>query len=83
MLRVPAEQTTCCAFAVPGLHWLYVTTGTEGWSDDDRRTEPAAGLVHRRDADATGQPAAPFHPDPEWWRCQSTGSTRIDKSSRI
>jgi sugar lactone lactonase YvrE len=53
VLRVPAEQT-CCAFAGPGLHWLYVTTGTEGWSDDDRRAEPGAGLVYRLDTDAAG-----------------------------
>jgi sugar lactone lactonase YvrE len=67
VMRVPAEQTTCCAFAGPGLHWLYVTTGTEGWSDDDRRADPAAGLVYRLDTDATGRPAEPFRPDPEWW----------------
>jgi sugar lactone lactonase YvrE len=67
VLRVPAEQTTCCAFAGPGLHRLYVTTGTEGWSDDDRRAEPAAGLVYRLDTDAAGRPAEPFRPDPGWW----------------
>jgi sugar lactone lactonase YvrE len=67
VFRVPAEQATCCAFAGPGLHRLYVTTGTEGWSDDDRRAEPAAGLVYRLDTDATGRPAEPFRPDPGWW----------------
>ena len=67
VLRVPAEQTTSCAFAGPGLHWLYVTTGTEGWSDDDRRAEPAAGVVYRLDTDASGRPAAPYRPDPTWW----------------
>ena len=67
VLRVPAEQTTSCAFAGPGLHWLYVTTGTEGWSDDDRRAEPGAGLVYRLDTDAAGRPAEQFRPDPEWW----------------
>jgi sugar lactone lactonase YvrE len=67
VLRVPAEQTTCCAFAGQGLNWLYVTTGTEGWSDDDRRAEPAAGLVYRLDTDAAGRPAEEFRPDPEWW----------------
>jgi sugar lactone lactonase YvrE len=67
VLRVPAEQTTSCAFAGPGLHWLYVTTGTEGWSADDRRAEPAAGVVYRLDTDATGRPAAPYRPDPSWW----------------
>lgn len=64
---VPAEQTTCCALAGPGLHRLYVTTATENWTDEQRRAEPAAGLVYRFDTDATGQPAAPFRPDPTWW----------------
>jgi sugar lactone lactonase YvrE len=66
-LFVPAEQTTCCAFAGRGLHRLYVTTGTENWTDEQRRAEPGAGLVYRFDTDAAGQPAAPFRPDPTWW----------------
>jgi sugar lactone lactonase YvrE len=64
---VPAEQTTCCAFAGPSLHRLYVTTATEHWTDEQRRAEPDAGLVYRFDTDATGRPAAPFRPDPGWW----------------
>jgi sugar lactone lactonase YvrE len=64
VLPLPAEQTTSCAFAGPGLHRLYVTTATEGWSDQRRRAEPAAGLVYRFDTDATGQPTAAFHPSP-------------------
>ena len=66
-LFVPAEQTTCCAFAGPGLHRLYVTTATEHWTDEQRRAEPGAGLVYAFDTDATGRPAAPFRPDPAWW----------------
>jgi sugar lactone lactonase YvrE len=66
-LFVPAEQTTCCAFAGPGLHRLYVTTATENWTDEQRRAEPGAGLVYMFDTDATGQPAAAFRPDPTWW----------------
>lgn len=67
VLQVPAEQTTCCAFAGPRLDRLYVTTATEGWSDDQRRDQPDAGLVYRLDTDATGQPAAPFRPVGDWW----------------
>jgi len=67
-LIVPAKQSTSCAFAGPGLNRLYVTTATEGWSHDQRRAEPAAGLAYRFDTDATGLPAAPFHPDPDWWK---------------
>ena len=66
-LTFPAAQTTSCAFAGPGLHRLYVTTGTEDWSDEERRAEPAAGLTYRIDTDTTGRPAAPFHPEPTWW----------------
>jgi sugar lactone lactonase YvrE len=66
-LSVPAVQTTSCAFAGPGLHRLYVTTATEDWSDEQRRAEPAAGLVYWFDTDATGLPAAPFRPDRGWW----------------
>lgn len=66
-LFVPAEQATCCAFAGHGLHWLYVTTGTENWTDEQRRAEPRAGLVYRFDTNVTGRPAALFRPDPTWW----------------
>jgi sugar lactone lactonase YvrE len=67
-LFVPAKQSTSCAFAGVRLNRLYVTTATEDWSDEQRHAEPAAGLVYRFDTDATGQPAAPFRPDPTWWR---------------
>lgn len=73
-LPVPAAQSTSCAFAGAGLNRLYVTTATEGWSDDQRRAEPAAGLVYRFDTDATGRPAEPFRPDPTWWTGVMSGS---------
>jgi sugar lactone lactonase YvrE len=63
---IPARQCTCCAFGGPGLHRLFVTTATEGWTEEQRRAEPAAGLVYRVDTDATGRPAMPFRPDPAW-----------------
>jgi sugar lactone lactonase YvrE len=68
VVAVPAEQTTCCGFAGPGLNRLYITTATENWSDEQRRAEPAAGLVYWCDTDAIGLPAAPFRPDPDWWK---------------
>ncbi len=61
---VPAEQTTCCAFAGRGLNRLYVTTATEGWSDDRRRAEPGAGLVYRIDTDAIGPAGGAVRPRP-------------------
>jgi sugar lactone lactonase YvrE len=78
ILDVPAEQSTCCAFGGPGLTQLYVTTATEGWSDERRRAEPAAGLVYRFDTDAVGRAAAPFRPDPGWWASvRAGGSTGV------
>ena len=67
VLAVPTAQTTCCSFASLGLHRLYVTTATEGWSEEQRRSDPAAGLVYRFDTGATGRPATPFRPIREWW----------------
>jgi sugar lactone lactonase YvrE len=66
-LMVPAHQSTSCTFAGRDLNRLYVTTATEGWSDEQREAEPGAGLVYRFDVDATGRPATPFRPDPTWW----------------
>jgi sugar lactone lactonase YvrE len=67
-LMVPAHQTTSCTFAGAQLNRLYVTTATEGWSDEQRRAEPGAGLVYRFEVDATGRAATPFRPDPTWWQ---------------
>ena len=73
VLSVPARETTSCAFAGPGLSRLYVTTATENWTDEERRAEPSAGLTYRFETDATGRPAAPFRPDPAWWRTAVSG----------
>ena len=72
-LRVPTAQSTSCAFAGPQLNRLYVTTATEGWSDEQRLAQPAAGLVYRFDTDATGRPAALFRPEPTWWAKVTSG----------
>lgn len=71
VLAVPAEQSTCCAFGGPDLRRLYVTTATENWTDEQRRADPAAGVVYRFETDAAGVPAAPFRPDPAWWAVTS------------
>jgi sugar lactone lactonase YvrE len=65
--RVPARETTCCAFGGPGLADLYVTTATEHWTEERRRAEPAAGLVYRFTTSATGRPADPYRPHTRWW----------------
>ena len=67
-ILVPAAQTTCCGFGGPRLHRLYITTATENWSEEERRAEPAAGVVYSCDTNTVGLPAAPFRPDPDWWQ---------------
>jgi sugar lactone lactonase YvrE len=67
VLTLPTKQSTCCAFGGPGLHQLYVTTATQGWTDEQRRGDPGAGRVYRLATDATGRPADPYRPDPDWW----------------
>jgi sugar lactone lactonase YvrE len=67
VVRIPAAQSTSCAFGGVGLDRLYVTTATEGWSDEQRRANPGAGIVYRIDTGAQGVPAAPFRPDAGWW----------------
>jgi len=64
---IPTQQCTCCAFGGPNLRLLFVTTATEGWTDEQRRSDPAAGMVYRIKTHVTGRPAAPFCPDPTWW----------------
>jgi sugar lactone lactonase YvrE len=71
VLEVPAEQSTCCAFGGPELRRLYVTTATENWTDEQRRADPAAGVVYRFETDAAGTPAAPFRPNAAWWAARS------------
>jgi sugar lactone lactonase YvrE len=72
-VHLPTAQSTSCAFAGFGLNRLYVTTATEGWDDEQRRAQPAAGLVYRFDTDTQGQPAALFRPDPTWWEHLMSG----------
>ncbi len=72
-LVVPAAQSTSSAFAGRDMNRLYVTTATEGWSDEQRQAHPDAGLVYRFDTDATGRPAASFRPEPTWWAEMSAG----------
>jgi len=75
VFAVPAAQTTCCAFGGPGLDRLYVTTATEGWTDEQRRARPGAGLVYRLDVGVAGRPAAPFVPGPAWWSAPGQAET--------
>ena len=44
-----------------------MTTATELWTEEQRRADPAAGLVYRFDTQATGLPAQPYRPSSPWW----------------
>jgi sugar lactone lactonase YvrE len=72
---IPTRQCTCCAFGGPDLRRLFVTTATEGWTDEQRRSDPAGGMVYSIDTDATGRPAAPFCPDRAWWEAFHSNTT--------
>lgn len=72
-LHLPAAQSTSCAFAGADLSRLYVTTATEGWTDEQRRAQPSAGLVYRFDTEARGKPAEAMQPDPSWWATVTSG----------
>jgi sugar lactone lactonase YvrE len=67
IVAIPAAQSTSCAFGGATLNQLFVTTGTEGWDDEQRAADPAAGIVYRVDTATAGQAAALFRPDPGWW----------------
>ena len=72
VVEVPARQSTSCAL-VGRLGLLYVTTATEGWTDEQRSDDPTAGLLYRLDVDAVGLPALPFRPEPHWWATVTHG----------
>ena len=78
--RVPAQESTCCAFAGPSLNHLYVTTATEGWTDEQRAADPHAGLVYQLQTNTSGVPAAPFRPEPGWWPQQKL---RLNESKEV
>jgi sugar lactone lactonase YvrE len=65
-VRVPVPQTTCPAFGGARLDRLFVTTGTEGWTDAERAAMPLAGGVFTLPTSARGRPAAPFRPTGDW-----------------
>lgn len=44
-ITVPAPQTTACAFGGKNLDTLYITSGTEGLSDEDLKKYPASGGI--------------------------------------
>jgi sugar lactone lactonase YvrE len=61
VVRVPATQTSSCAFAGPALDVLVVTTSTEGLSARERALQPDAGrLFTARVPDVRGRGTFPY-----------------------
>lgn len=59
-LSVPVSRPTCPGFGGPELDRLYLTSGWEGMSADERQAEPWAGYVLSAEVQATGRPAYRF-----------------------
>ena len=59
-IPVPANLTTSCAFAGPGLDQLYITTARYQESGPSLAAQPLAGGVFRCQTDTRGRPAAVF-----------------------
>jgi sugar lactone lactonase YvrE len=60
VVQVPVSQVTSCCFAGPDLDQLFISTSTEGLSDDDRRNQPAAGAIFRAEPGCRGRSATEF-----------------------
>ncbi|NEM97536.1 SMP-30/gluconolactonase/LRE family protein [Pontibacter burrus] len=56
-ITVPAPQTTACAFGGKNLDTLYITTGTEGLSEEDLKKYPASGGIFAVKPGVKGVPA--------------------------
>jgi sugar lactone lactonase YvrE len=59
-LSLPVAQVTKPAFGGPDLRELYVTCGSEGFSEADHAREPGAGGLWRLDPGVAGLPANRF-----------------------
>jgi len=54
VVRLPARQITSCAFGGPELKDLYITSGSEHYTEEDWREDPQAGSLFRIRPGATG-----------------------------
>lgn len=59
-IRVPATNTTSCAFGGPDLKTLYITSACTDLTDEQRAREPQAGGLFAIELDVQGLPAAQF-----------------------
>jgi sugar lactone lactonase YvrE len=66
-VALPAKQVTSCGFGGRDLDRLYITTATEGWSQERRSETPQAGLAYHLSPGSRGLPVAEFRPERAWW----------------
>jgi sugar lactone lactonase YvrE len=54
-LPLPARKITCCAFGGPDLRTLFVTSATEGLSEEEKAAQPLAGRLMALEPGVTGR----------------------------
>jgi len=60
-VEVPgAKLTTSCAFGGPNLDELYITSASEGLTEQEKEEQPLAGSLFRAELDVSGVPAFEF-----------------------
>lgn len=60
VVKVPASQTTCCAFGGDDLRTLFITSATQRMTEDQLEAEPDAGALFAVDVGVRGLPEAMF-----------------------
>ena len=55
-----AKLTTSCAFGGSELNELYITSASEGLTEQEKKDQPLAGSLFRAELDVTGVPAFEF-----------------------
>jgi sugar lactone lactonase YvrE len=60
VVPVPARQVTCCAFGGPDYGDLYITSASNGMSEEALREQPHAGSLLRMRPGVRGRPAFRF-----------------------
>lgn len=59
-LPLPAQKITCCAFGGPELRTLFVTSATEGMSEEEKTAQPLAGRLMALEPGVHGRPPRRF-----------------------
>ena len=55
-----AKLTTSCAFGGPNLNELYITSASDGLTEQDKEQQPLAGSLFRAELDVSGVAAFEF-----------------------